>query len=133
MISPSLNSIINYHKEFYLQLLEVIIITEERESNHSFGKVLSYSTVWFMDATILAFFGVTVFYFYEVEIGLTSTFVAIAYGIFAIWNMVNDPLTGYFTEKPRSWSKKYGLKTFNDFVIVKYHYKFKFKKKIEIL
>ena len=89
----------------------MIIITEERESNHSFGKVLSYSTVWFMDATILAFYGVTVFYFYEVEIGLTSTFVAIAYGIFAIWNMINDPLTGYFTEKPRSWSKKYGLRT----------------------
>ncbi|MHA1671348.1 MAG: MFS transporter [Promethearchaeota archaeon] len=89
----------------------MIIITEERELQHSFGKILSYSTVWFMDAIILAFYGVTVFYFYEVEIGIPAIFVAIAYGIFAIWNMINDPLSGYLTEKPRSWSKKYGLRT----------------------
>jgi len=51
-----------------------------------------------------------VFYFYQVEIGLNVIYVGVAYAIFAIWNMVNDPLLGYFTDKPLKWTPKYGLR-----------------------
>jgi len=50
------------------------------------------------------------FYFYEVEIGLNVIFIGIAFVIFAIWNMINDPLLGYLTEKPRKWSKRFGVR-----------------------
>ncbi len=49
-------------------------------------------------------------YFYEVEMQLPVIFVTIAYVIFAIWNMVNDPLLGYLTDKPLKWTRKWGLR-----------------------
>ncbi len=51
-----------------------------------------------------------VFYFYEVEMGLTAIYLMTAFVIFAIWNMINDPLLGYLTEKPFKWTKKYGFR-----------------------
>jgi len=85
----------------------------EEEHDYSLAKTVSYASMWFTDATILAFFGVVVFYFYEVEVGLNVAWVAIAFVIFAIWNMINDPLLGFLTEKPRSekFIMKYGFRT----------------------
>jgi len=85
----------------------------ENDSEYSLAKTISYASLWFTDATILAFFGLVVFYFYEVEVGLDVALVAVAFVIFAIWNMINDPLLGYLTEKPRSQKliMKYGFRT----------------------
>lgn len=85
----------------------------ENASEYSLLKTISYGSLWFTDATILAFFGLVVFYFYEVEVGLDVTLVAVAFVIFAIWNMINDPLLGYLTEKPRAQKliMKYGFRT----------------------
>ncbi|MHA2391166.1 MAG: MFS transporter [Promethearchaeota archaeon] len=49
-------------------------------------------------------------YFYEVEILLPTLFLTLAYVIFAIWNMVNDPLLGFLTDKPLKWTKRWGLR-----------------------
>lgn len=51
-----------------------------------------------------------VFYFYEVELGLSAIYIMVAFVIFAIWNMVNDPLLGFLTEKPFKWTRKYGFR-----------------------
>jgi GPH family glycoside/pentoside/hexuronide:cation symporter len=51
-----------------------------------------------------------VFYYYEVEVGLPVLFVGLAFLVYALWNMVNDPLLGYFTDKPRRWTRKWGLR-----------------------
>ncbi len=51
-----------------------------------------------------------VIWFYEVELGLAIIYLMIAYVIFAIWNMVNDPLLGYLTERPFKWTRKYGFR-----------------------
>ncbi len=51
-----------------------------------------------------------VFYFYEVEVGLAVTYVMLAMIVFAIWNMVNDPLLGFLTERPMKWTRKYGFR-----------------------
>ena len=85
----------------------------ENASEYSLAKTISYGSLWFTDNTILAFFGLIVFYFYEVEVGLDVALVAVAFIIFAIWNMINDPLLGYLTEKPRSQKliMKYGFRT----------------------
>ncbi|MHA2009287.1 MAG: MFS transporter [Promethearchaeota archaeon] len=49
-------------------------------------------------------------YFYEVEMLLPGLFLTLAYVIFAIWNMVNDPLLGYLTDRPLKWTRKWGLR-----------------------
>ena len=80
---------------------------------YSLAKTISFGSMWFTDVTILSFFGVVLFYFYEVEVGLNVAWVALAFVIFAIWNMINDPFIGYLTEKPRSEKlvMKYGFRT----------------------
>lgn len=57
---------------------------------------------------LLAVFGTRVFDFYENEIGLATGIIALAFIMYAVWNMFNDPLAGYIADKPRKFWKKYG-------------------------
>ena len=74
-------------------------------------KMMSYSMGFFLNSFFMTSYNVLVFYYYEVEIGLATALVGLAFAIFAVWNMINDPLTGFLTDKPMRWSKKYGLRT----------------------
>ncbi|MBD3254042.1 MAG: MFS transporter [Candidatus Lokiarchaeota archaeon] len=56
----------------------------------------------------LAVFGTRVFDYYENEVGLATGLIAIAFILYAVWNMFNDPLAGFIADKPRSFWKKYG-------------------------
>lgn len=49
-------------------------------------------------------------YFYRVVIGISAELILMSMLIFAIWNMINDPLLGYLTDKPLKWTKKWGLR-----------------------
>ncbi|MHA1992872.1 MAG: MFS transporter [Candidatus Hodarchaeales archaeon] len=49
-------------------------------------------------------------YFYRVAIGISAELILVAMIIFAIWNMINDPLLGYLTDRPMKWTKKWGLR-----------------------
>ncbi len=49
-------------------------------------------------------------YFYRVVIGLSAELILVSMIIFALWNMVNDPLLGFLTDKPMKWTKKWGLR-----------------------
>ena len=80
------------------------------EEKASRKKMVSYSMGWFIDNLVIASYGVLIFYYYEVEIGLATALVGISFVIYAIWNMVNDPLVGFLTDKPMRWSKKWGLR-----------------------
>ncbi|MFX0071807.1 MAG: MFS transporter [Candidatus Hermodarchaeota archaeon] len=88
-------------------------VSLDEGEERSLAKAISYGSLWFTDNLILSFFGVVVFYFYEVEVGLNVLLVAIAFIIFAIWNMINDPLLGYLTELPKSEKRimRYGFRT----------------------
>ncbi len=67
--------------------------------------MLSYSLGYVISGS----FGTGIlFYYFEVEIGLPVALLGIAFIIFAIWNMVNDPLAGYLTDRPFKWTKKWG-------------------------
>ena len=50
------------------------------------------------------------FYYFEVEIGLPVALLGLAFIIFAIWNMFNDPFVGYITDRPFRWTKKWGMR-----------------------
>ncbi|MFX1338838.1 MAG: MFS transporter [Promethearchaeota archaeon] len=73
-------------------------------------KMAAYGIGYVFINYLLGFGLANLFYFYEVEIGLPALYLSIAFIIFAIWNMVNDPLLGYLTDKPLKWTKKYGLR-----------------------
>ena len=74
------------------------------------SKMLSYGFGYVVVNYFLYYGLAPLFYFYEVEIGLNVILIGIAFVIFAIWNMINDPLLGYLTERPRKWSRKFGVR-----------------------
>jgi len=49
-------------------------------------------------------------YFFRVVIGVSAELILTMMIIFAIWNMINDPLLGFLTDKPLKWTKKRGLR-----------------------
>lgn len=73
-------------------------------------KMASYGCGYLIIASLLSNYAAYVFYYYEVEIGLSVALVGLAIIIFAIWNMINDPLLGYLTDKPLKWTKKWGMR-----------------------
>ena len=74
------------------------------------GKMFSYGLGYCIVNYFLYYGLAPVFYFYQVELGLSVIMVGLAFVIFALWNMVNDPLLGYLTERPTKWTKKYGFR-----------------------
>ncbi|MFW9939327.1 MAG: MFS transporter, partial [Candidatus Thorarchaeota archaeon] len=73
----------------------------------------SYGSQQFFSQWITGSFGIFVFYFYEVEIGLNVTIAALAFIIYSVWNAVNDPLIGYMLERVHMpWQRKWGVKRF---------------------
>ena len=67
---------------------------------------LGYSVINFF-----LYFGIApMWFYYQVELGLSVILLGIAFVIFTLWNMVNDPLLGYLTERPTRWTKKWGYR-----------------------
>jgi GPH family glycoside/pentoside/hexuronide:cation symporter len=50
------------------------------------------------------------YYYYTIELGLPFFLAGLAMTIFAIWNMFNDPLLGYLTDRPMKWSRRWGFR-----------------------
>ena len=73
-------------------------------------KMVAYGFGYVIINYLLGYGLANLFYFYEVEIGLPVIYLTLAFIIFAIWNMINDPLLGYLTEKPFGWTKRFGLR-----------------------
>ena len=74
------------------------------------GKMLSFGMGPFTNQILYLVYNYLIFYYYEVELGLSTALVGLSFIIYAVWNMVNDPILGFFTDKPRKWSSKYGLR-----------------------
>jgi GPH family glycoside/pentoside/hexuronide:cation symporter len=83
-------------------------VNEIPDLSHSKKIMASYGFGNLMSQFIEAVFMVIVFFFYEAEIGLSSTLTALGFIIFAIWNAVNDPILGYLTDKPNRLTRKWG-------------------------
>ena len=73
-------------------------------------KMASYGMGPFAQSFIYLAYNYLVFYYYQVELGLSIALVGLSFVIYAVWNMINDPLVGFLTDKPNRWSKKYGLR-----------------------
>ena len=73
-------------------------------------KMASYSFGFVILQYLASAFTISVFYFYEVEIGLPIDLLGLAFLIYAIWSMINYPLLGYLTDRPFPWMKKWGMR-----------------------
>jgi GPH family glycoside/pentoside/hexuronide:cation symporter len=67
---------------------------------------LSYKVIWGIaglgTALISGTFGALVTIFYQDYIGLSAGWIALAMGIYAVWNALNDPLFGIISDNTRS-------------------------------
>ena len=89
------------NEENDIDLSEWELVSTKKMFSYSLGYVISGSFT--TSSAIL-------FYYFEVEIGLPVALLGIAFIIFAIWNMVNDPLAGYLTDRPFKWTQKWGMR-----------------------
>jgi GPH family glycoside/pentoside/hexuronide:cation symporter len=91
-------------------------MTEFKENSQSLQSAKKMSTFVFISFAMgdifvqlfIYLFSVRVFDFYENEIGLATGIIAIAFVIYAVWNMINDPIVGYIADKPHNFWRKYG-------------------------
>ncbi len=71
----------------------------------------SYGSRELFGQWISAAFGFTVFFYYEVVVGLDVKLAAAAFIVYQIWNSINDPLTGYLMEHVVfPWEKSHGIR-----------------------
>jgi GPH family glycoside/pentoside/hexuronide:cation symporter len=86
-------------------------LTEQEEQfEHSKVEMVSYGFGPALNQFFRMAYVSFAFFFYEIELNLNVWFVSLAFIIFAIWNAVNDPLVGYLTDRPFSFSKKWGVR-----------------------
>ncbi len=78
------------------------------EIMHSKKVMASYGVGSYINEFIQGVLIFMLFYFYEVEVGLASWMTGLALGIYAVWDAFNDPLIGYFTDRPFSFTKNWG-------------------------
>lgn len=67
---------------------------------------LGYKVIWGIAALgtslISGIYGALLPIFYQDYLGLAAKWIALASGIYAVWNAINDPLFGYITDSTRS-------------------------------
>ncbi len=80
----------------------------ELEVRHSKLNMASYGSGSLAREFIAMAFTATVFFYYEAVVGLEVWVIFVATFLFALYNMVNDPLIGYLTNRPFKFTKKYG-------------------------
>ncbi len=81
---------------------------EELEIRHSKLNMASYGSGSLAREFINMAFTATVFFYYEAVVGLEVWVIFLGTFLFAIYNMINDPLIGYLTNRPFKFTKKYG-------------------------
>jgi len=68
----------------------------------------SYGTTYFVNELIQGVLILLLFFFYEVEIGLSAWWTGLGLLIYALWDAFNDPLLGYLCDRPFRFTKKLG-------------------------
>lgn len=81
---------------------------DSKEHKYSTKDHISFGFGYFMDNFLTGVLGVRLFAFYENELLLPVFLVLIAFLIYAVWNMINDPIIGYLSDKPRKFWEKWG-------------------------
>ena len=78
------------------------------QMKYSFLIHLSYGLGGFLIHFLAAALAVRIIFFYENVLLLNIVLIGIVFIIFGFWNMVNDPLIGYFSDKPTRFTQRWG-------------------------
>ncbi|MFX1418803.1 MAG: MFS transporter [Promethearchaeota archaeon] len=81
---------------------------KEIEIKHSKSSMASYGSGSLAREFLSMAFTTTVFFYYEDQVGLDGWLVVLGIIIFAVYNMFNDPIIGYLTNRPFKFTKKWG-------------------------
>ncbi|MFX0010535.1 MAG: MFS transporter, partial [Candidatus Hermodarchaeota archaeon] len=81
---------------------------QELKPQHSKLNMASYGSGSLAREFINMAFATTVFFYYEAAIGLDVWIITTAMFIFAIYNMINDPMLGYLINRPFKFTQKHG-------------------------
>jgi GPH family glycoside/pentoside/hexuronide:cation symporter len=81
---------------------------ENAELKYSSKVYLSFSFGYFVRSFLFTVFAARVFAFYENEVRLDVTLILIGYVLYGLWNMINDPILGFISDKPNRFWNKYG-------------------------
>ncbi|MBD3255108.1 MAG: MFS transporter [Candidatus Lokiarchaeota archaeon] len=83
-------------------------MSEIEEVRYSKSTHVSYGIGGFLDNFFIAAFTVRIIDFYENELLLGIIYVGIAFVIFGFWNMVNDPILGWLSDRKTRFTKRWG-------------------------
>ncbi len=78
------------------------------KSKHSKSVYISYGIGGFVDNFFIAAFSVRIIDYYENELLLAIFWVSLAFLLYGVWNMVNDPLIGWITDKKFGFTERWG-------------------------
>lgn len=81
---------------------------DELEVMHSKWNMASYRPSGFINEFFAMAFSTYCFFYYETEIGLNVLLVGLGFVIYAIWNAIDDPFLAFLTDRPFSFTKKWG-------------------------
>ncbi|MFX0058313.1 MAG: MFS transporter [Candidatus Heimdallarchaeota archaeon] len=82
--------------------------TELKFLKQSNGTMISYGMSDLLWQIFNGIFGGFFYLFWEVVIGLDIWIITLAYTLYAVWNIVNDPLFGYLADRPKKFWSRYG-------------------------
>lgn len=77
-------------------------------AKQSTGSMVSYGMADLLWQLFNGIYGGLFFLFWEVVVKLDIWIITLAYTIFAIWNIVNDPFFGYLADRPRKFWVRLG-------------------------
>jgi GPH family glycoside/pentoside/hexuronide:cation symporter len=86
------------------------VINSDNSTTKEYSSIIyfSYSLGGFLIHFLTAAMAVRIIFFYENVLLLDIILIGIAFIIFGFWNMLNDPIIGYFSDKNYRFTKKWG-------------------------
>lgn len=83
-------------------------LEKEQEIKYSNLEGISYSLGGFFDNFLTAAFTIRIIGYYEDELLLPIIFIGIAFFIYGLWNMINDPLAGFLSDRTTRFTNRWG-------------------------
>lgn len=80
----------------------------EKQPKKSSLKQVSFALSGLFDNFLLSSLIVRVIYYYENELFLSILWIGIAFTIYSFWNMINDPLLGWLSDKKTRFTERWG-------------------------
>jgi GPH family glycoside/pentoside/hexuronide:cation symporter len=99
------------HIPFSLHLLDHggLLVAKEPTSTRvaSTGTMLAFALGDMAGNTLYQAFALLVFVFYYAVVGINVIWMMWGYGLWAVWNAINDPLAGYLSDRTRTrWGRR---------------------------